>query len=71
MWRPKHRTKPTKRLKNYATEFSNNNPKSRQKIIEITQNYDLVDAYRHIHPELNRFTWKKTKTNKMARLDCF
>ena len=62
---------PQKDSRNYVTNFSSNNPKSRQKLIELMENHDLIDAYRHLHPQINRFTWKKPNSNKMARLDYF
>ena len=62
---------PQKDSQNYVTNYSNNNPKSRRKLIEIIENYDLVDIYRHLHPNQKRFTWKKTNSNKAARLDYF
>ena len=62
---------PKKDSKNYSTIHSNNNPKSRQKVLELIDNYDLIDIYRHLHPDEYRFTWKKTNSNKAARLDYF
>ena len=29
----------------------------------------IVDAFRHIHPDLKQYTWRKPNSNKMARLD--
>ena len=53
---------PQKDSENYST--SNNNPKSRQKILELIDNYDLIDIFRHLHPDEYRFTWKKTNSIK-------
>ena len=57
--------------KNYASTFNISNPKSRKKILGIMNNLDLVDAFRHLYPNLSQFTWRKPKSNKMARLDYF
>ena len=35
------------------------------------ENHDLIDTIRHLHPDPIRFTWKKTNSNKAARLDYF
>ena len=48
-----------------------NNPKSRQRVIEIMENLELVDAYRSIHPDTQKYTWRRKNPVKQARLDYF
>ena len=62
---------PTMDSKNYSNKYSINNPKSRRKILEIMENYSLVDTFRNLYPKLNRYTWRKPNSDKMARLDYF
>ena len=46
-----------------------NNPKSRERLLEIIENNHLIDAYRELHPDIRRYTWRKTNPLKQARLD--
>ena len=56
---------------NYSTKYSTNNPKARQQILETMENHSLVDVFRHLHPNLNQYTWRKPNSDKKARLDYF
>ena len=42
-----------------------------KKILEIMENYSLVDAFRSLYPNLHRYTWRKPNSDKMACLDYF
>ena len=46
-----------------------NNPKSREKLMEIIENKYLVDTFRELHPDIRRYTWRKARPLKQARLD--
>ena len=42
-----------------------NNPRSRQKVVDLITELELVDVYRYLHPNQKRYTWrKKTQLNK-------
>ena len=52
--------------------YSNiNNPKSRQTTLNIIEEYNLVDTYRHFYPDCLRYTWRRHNPLKQARLDYF
>ena len=59
---------PQKDSKNYKNI---NNPKSRQHVMELMDNFELLDAYRSIHPDIQRYTWRRKNPVKQARLDYF
>ena len=48
-----------------------NNPKSNKIVIENKNKLDLVDIWRHSHPDLTHYTWKQLFYKTMARLDFF
>ena len=48
-----------------------NNPKSRQKLFEILEIFDLKDTFRQLHPNLRRYTWRRKTPLRQARLDYF
>ena len=48
-----------------------NNPKSRLHLLETMQLYNLKDAFRTLHPTVRRYTWRRKKPVKQARLDYF
>ena len=48
-----------------------NNPKAKEKVLNIIENYDLTDPYRELYPELKKFTWRKNNPIKQARLDFY
>ena len=45
--------------------------KAHAKIIEIKQDYNLIDPFREINPLLRRFSFRKRTPFQMARLDYF
>ena len=48
-----------------------NNPRSRNKLLQIMQFQNLTDAYRSLHPDIRRYTWRRKHPVKQARLDYF
>jgi len=48
-----------------------NNPRSRNKLLEIIDEKGLVDIYREFHEHTQRYTWRKNNPLKQARLDFF
>ena len=48
-----------------------NNPKARNKLLHTIQTQQLIDAFRYKYPSLQRYTWRRTKPFKQARLDFF
>ena len=45
----------------YDKNYKNvNNPKARDKVCELVENYSLVDIYREQHEESRRYTWRKS-----------
>ena len=59
---------PDKDCSNYKNL---NNPKARLVVKNIMAEYDLVDAYRNIHPDKKRYSWRRKNPVKQARLDYF
>ena len=45
--------------------------KKKKKILQIKENYCLVDPFREAYPSLRRYTWRKKSPIKQARLDYF
>ena len=48
-----------------------NNPKNRNIVINVIQEHNLTDIFRHYNPDKKRYTWHKSKPLKQARLDYF
>ena len=48
-----------------------NNPKAREKVLEIVDERCLIDPFRELFPNLHRYTWRKKNPLKQARLDFF
>ena len=48
-----------------------NNPKARQVVLNIINDYNLIDAFRTFHPDVKRYSWRKKNPIKQARLDYF
>ena len=48
-----------------------NNPKARDKVLEIIDDRCLIDPFRQLYPDLHRYTWRKRTPFKQARLDFF
>ena len=57
--------------KDYFNYLHVNNPKSRDKVLEIVLEYNLIDCWREEHIEERKFTWFKKNPIKQARLDFF
>ena len=48
-----------------------NNPKSRDFLLKMMSELDLIDYYRVLHQTTKSFTWRKKNPFKQARLDFF
>ena len=48
-----------------------NNPQARQTLLNTIETHNLCDIYRQKHPTIKRYTWRRTKPIKQARLDYF
>ena len=48
-----------------------NNPKARDTLLGLINNFDLIDIFRQMHPEKLSYTWTRKKPMQMARLDFF
>ena len=48
-----------------------NNPKAGQVVLNIINDYNLIDAFRTFHPDVKRYSWRKKNPMKQARLDYF
>ena len=48
-----------------------NNPKARDKVIEMININNMIDPFRENFPKLKRYTWRKKNPLKQARLDYF
>ena len=50
--------------------YSNlNNPRARSSMINIIEEYGLIDLYRYLNPNKTRYTWRRRNPLKQARLD--
>jgi len=50
--------------KDYFNYLHVNNPKSRDKVLEIVLEYNLIDCWREEHIEERKYTWFQKKSNK-------
>ena len=48
-----------------------NNPKAKEKVLEIIEMHNLTDPFRELYPDMERYTWRKSNPLKQARLDFF
>ena len=48
-----------------------NRPRTRNKILELINAYELLDVWRDINPGKKDYTWRKFNTTKQSRLDYF
>ena len=48
-----------------------NNPKAREKVLDICEEFNLIDVWRESYPEEKKYTWRTSNGNKQARLDFF
>ena len=53
---------------NYVGE---NNVRAKQTFIEISNKYNLIDIWRHLHQEERKYTWLRKTPLKAGRLDMF
>lgn len=48
-----------------------NNPKAREKVLNLKNDMDLIDIWRIQNPDKKKYTWRQHDANKQARLDFF
>ena len=48
-----------------------NNPRSREKVLDICTEFNLIDIWRELNLEKMQFTWRTKNLRKQARLDFF
>ena len=48
-----------------------NNPNARDKLLDIIDQYCLIDPFRELFPTLRRYTWRRKNPFKQSRLDFF
>ncbi|ESO90527.1 hypothetical protein LOTGIDRAFT_123325, partial [Lottia gigantea] len=41
----------------------------KQEIINIINNFNLIDIFRHLHPDVKKYTWRRNKPVIQSRLD--
>jgi exonuclease III len=57
--------------RDYYNYLHINNPKVREKVLELIDYFNLIDVCREFHPDVNKYTWRKPTPLKQARLDFF
>lgn len=57
--------------RDYTNYLHINNPKAREKVLEMVSTHNLLDVFREINPDKLRYTWRKPNPFKQARLDFF
>ena len=55
----------------YCNYKRTNNVKAQEKVEEIIADHCLVHIWRELSPQLQRFTWRRTKPFQQSRLDLF
>ena len=45
--------------------------RSRNKIIDFMNSYDLVDVYRTLHKDTRKYSWRRFNSTQRSRLDYF
>ena len=55
----------------YCNYKRTNNVKAQEKVEEIIADHCLVDIWRELNPQLQRFTWRRTNPFQQSRLDFF
>jgi hypothetical protein len=45
-----------------------NNPKEKEKLLELMKIYNLAEVFRELYPELKRISWRQNNPLKQARL---
>ena len=48
-----------------------NNPKAKDYVLTMKEDFNLVDPFRELHNQTIRYTWRKINPVKQARLDFF
>lgn len=48
-----------------------NNPRAKEFVLNMKEDYNLVDPFRELNDEMKRYTWRKPTPLKQARLDFF
>ena len=48
-----------------------NNIKSHKKLLELKNEFNLIDPFRELHPDIKRYSWRRKSPLKQARLDFF
>ena len=48
-----------------------NNPKAKEKVSDMSVELELVDVWREVNPDIQRYTWRRNKPRQAARLDFF
>ena len=48
-----------------------NNKKSQERVLELIDELELVDVWREINPEVQRYTWRRPNPPQQSRLDFF
>ena len=48
-----------------------NNAKAQEQVENLMINFDLLDIWREIHPEMRRYTWRRNTPLQQSRLDFF
>ena len=48
-----------------------NNPRSRNKVLELIEIYSLIDIYRQYNPTSKRFTWRRNNPYKTSQARFF
>ena len=48
-----------------------NNPRAKEKLVELIDDLGLIDVWRNINPETKKYTWRRHHPSKQARLDFF
>ena len=46
----------------YCNYLHVNNPKLREKVLELIEERSLIDPYRQLYPDSYRYTWRKKKS---------
>ena len=55
----------------YCNYKRTNNVKAQEKVEEIIADHCLVDIWRELNPQLQRFTWRRTNPFQQSRLDFY
>ena len=61
---------PTLDCKHYK-ENTINNPKARKTMIKAMEKLDISEVFREIHPDSQRYRWRRKNPTEMAKLDYF